>query len=71
MFDGSAPPLDVMSGKPMLYRKIPAGRYALWSIGFDCDDNDGKRGLNRDTSQPEEPTKEGYQGDWVWDFPQR
>ena len=71
MLDGSAPPLDVMSGKPMLYRKIPGGRYAVWSIGFDCEDNDGKRGLNRDTSQPAEPAKEGYQGDWVWDFPQR
>ena len=71
MGDGSAPPLDVMSGKPMLYRKIPGGRYAVWSIGFDCEDNDGKRGLNGDTSQPAEPKKEGYQGDWVWDFPQR
>lgn len=71
MLDGSAPPRDVMSGEAMGYRKISGGKYAVWSVGFDCRDDGGKRGLTPDASEPAEPTKEGYSGDWVWDFPQK
>jgi hypothetical protein len=71
MLDGSAPPMDVMSGKPMLYRRIPGGKYAVWSVGFDCKDNNGKRGVARDKSKPVYHGREGYQGDWVWDFPRQ
>ena len=62
-------PLDVLSAKPIGYRKTPEGRYALWCIGFDGKDDGGKRVL--DDEQPEK-TKlydTSYIGDWVWDFP--
>jgi len=67
--DGKPLPLDVMSDKPMGYRKTPDGKYALWSVGFDRKDDGGKRNL--DQTQPERTkfSDENYYGDWVWDFP--
>ena len=67
--DGKPLPLDVMSDKPMGYRKTPDGKYALWCVGFDRKDDGGKRTL--DQTQPERTkfSDENYSGDWVWDFP--
>jgi hypothetical protein len=56
-------PLDVVSGKPMGYRRTSDGRYALWCIGLDGKDDGGKRGTGGS------PTNPKYSGDWVWDFP--
>ena len=66
--DGKPLPLDVMSDKPMGYRKTPDGKYALWCVGFDQKDDGGKRTL--DQTQPERTkfSDENYSGDWVWDF---
>lgn len=69
--DGKPLPLDVFSSKALGYRKTTDGRYALWCVGFDGEDDGGKRVL--DEKQPEK-TKfhdPGYTGDWVWDFPQK
>ena len=67
--DGKPLPLDIMSDKPMGYRKTPDGKYALWCVGFDRKDDGGKRTL--DQTQPERTkfSDENYSGDWVWDFP--
>jgi hypothetical protein len=63
-------PLDVISGKPMGYRKISDGNYALWCVGFDGKDDGGTRGTsNKDRRINFSDPK--YQGDWVWDFPAR
>lgn len=69
--NGKPLPLDVMNGKPMNYRKTAEGKYALWSVGFDGKDDDGKQVL--DEKKPENtkfhaPT---YTGDWVWAFPEK
>ena len=37
-------PLDVINKKPMGYRTIANGKYALWSVGFDDNADNGKRG---------------------------
>lgn len=57
-------PLDIVSGKPMGYRKTAAGRYVLWCVGFTGKDNGGKRVLEKEYSNFSSPP-----GDWVWDFP--
>jgi len=78
MADVSSPPSDVVDGKPMHYRKTQNAKYALWSVGFDSEDNNGVRGASGDKGDKGEhadpaadPAKEGYLGDWVWDFPSK
>jgi hypothetical protein len=78
MADGSSPPSDVVDGKPMHYRKTQNAKYALWSVGFDSEDNNGVRGASSEKGDKGEhadpaadPAKEGYLGDWVWDFPSK
>jgi hypothetical protein len=68
--NGAPLPLDVLNGKPMNYRKTADGRYALWSIGFDGNDDNGQRGATDQANPPEpHPAAAEYKGDWVWDFP--
>lgn len=69
--DGGPLPLDTFTGKSMSYRKTPGGRYALWSVGFDGEDDGGRRVL--DERQPEKTRfhDASYAGDWVWDFPEK
>jgi hypothetical protein len=69
MADEGLPPPDVVSGKPMHYRKTLDAKYALWSVGFDSEDNPGERGSNGDKGETADPSKEVYLGDWGWDFP--
>jgi len=61
-------PLDVISGKPMGYRKTPDGKYALWCVGFDGKDDGGKRVLDATNPANTRFSDPGYLGDWVWDF---
>ena len=67
--DGRPLPPDVMSGKPMSYRKTANGRYALWSVGFDGKDDGGKRTLDEKKPEDTKFCDAAYVGDWVWDFP--
>ena len=62
-------PPDVISGKPMGYRKTADGRYALWCVGFDGKDDGGKRVLDKDNPERTKFSDPKYSGDWVWDFP--
>ena len=67
--NGKPMPLDIMNGKPMGYRGTTDGKYLLWSVGFDGEDDGGKRTL--DQKQPDNTrfSDAKYSGDWVWDFP--
>jgi hypothetical protein len=60
-------PPDLISGKPMGYRKTPDGRYVLWSVGFDQKDDGGKRNLNPEAKQKKKSDL-SYLGDWVWGY---
>ena len=64
-------PLDVISGKPIKYRKTGNGRYALWCVGFDEKDDGGKRTMDKRRPDLREFTNADYRGDWVWDYPER
>ena len=57
-----------MNGKPMEYRETTDGKYQLWSVGFDGQDDGAKRAV--DGNNPEKPrfSDANYSGDWVWDF---
>jgi hypothetical protein len=58
-------PLDVISGKPMGYRTTANGRYALWCVGLDREDDGGKR-----HHEPMgDPAEKGWKGDWLWTYP--
>ena len=61
----------LFSGKPPGYRKTPDGRYALWSVGFDGEDDGGKRVLDEKRPEKTRFYDPSYAGDWVWDFPVR
>lgn len=68
-WEGKPLPLDPITGKEMGYRKTENGRYALWSAGFDCKDDGGKRNLDSKNPDTIRFHKKEYIGDWVWDFP--
>jgi len=69
--DGKPLPVEVLSGKPMSYRKTPNGRYALWSASFDGIDHGGQRALDKSNPDGTRFWLESYKGDWVWDFPEK
>lgn len=60
---GKPLPIDIVSGKPMGYRKTPDGKYMLWSVGLDRTDDGGKQIERR-----LRPTEKGAKGDWVWSY---
>lgn len=64
-----AVPLDPMDARPMRYQKTTAGRYKLWSLGFDGDDDGGKviPGPKDDRLKPKLKASD-YPGDWVWSY---
>ena len=64
-------PLDILSGKPMGYRKTANGKYALWCVGFTGIDHGGKRILDEQNPERTRFADLKYQGDWVWDYPER
>ena len=60
-----SPPLDVISGEPMKYRRTTDGRFVLYSVGWNEKDDGGKTALDPRTKAPD-----SEQGDWVWpDYP--
>lgn len=65
----AAVPLDVIDGQPMRYARTPAGRYRLWSLGTDADDDGGKV-IPSPTDTPDAPkvNASDYPGDWVWSY---
>jgi len=69
--DGKPLPTEVLSGKPMSYRKTPNGKYALWSASFDGIDHGGQRALDKSNPEGTRFWLESYKGDWVWDFPEK
>lgn len=68
---GKPLPKDILTGKPMSYRKTVNGKYALWSVSFDGKDHGGQRALDKAHPEGTKVWKENYAGDWVWDFPER
>jgi hypothetical protein len=67
--DGKPLPADVMSNKPLGYRKTTEGKYSLWSVGVDGKDHGGKRTLDEKNPENTRFSDTKYVGDWVWDFP--
>jgi len=59
-------PLDPCDGKPQRYRTTPAGRYQLWSVGFDDKDDDGK--VTVGSKGTAKLSKRDYLGDWTWQY---
>ncbi|WP_133793892.1 hypothetical protein [Prosthecobacter fusiformis] len=62
-------PTDLMDGQPMRYSRRPEGRYILWSVGLDKQDDGGeiilepgKRLAAKNFLLPD------YQGDWTWQY---
>ncbi len=62
-------PNDFLSGKAMRYETTPNGRYKLWAVGFDLEDDGGKRILNTQSRKAAQYRLASYEGDWVWDLP--
>ena len=58
----SAVPLDPCNGKPMRYRLMDSGRFVLWSVGFDGQDDEGK------VTAGTKLNKREYVGDWAWQY---
>jgi hypothetical protein len=61
-------PADVISGKPMGYRKTPDGKYALWCFGLEGKDHGGHRALDEKAPTLTKFASATYSGDWVWSF---
>ena len=61
--------LDPCDDKPMRYARSLAGRYKLWSLGFDGED-DGGRVIASPKDEPSHPklNARDYHGDWVWSY---
>jgi hypothetical protein len=62
-------PLDIISGKPMGYRRTSDGRYVLWCVGFTGKDNGGRRVPDKEHPELTRFSAANYTGDWVWDYP--
>ena len=61
--------LDPCDDKPMRYARTPAGRYKLWSLGFDGEDDGGKVIASpQDAPSHPKPSARDYPGDWVWSY---
>ena len=62
---------DPVAGETIRYRKDEAnGRYLLWSVGFDGEDDQGK--ILPEPEEGEDFPKflnSDYEGDWVWKYP--
>jgi hypothetical protein len=54
-------PPDVITGQPMNYRRTPDGRFVLYSVGWNEQDDDGKTVVD-----PHTKALDPEQGDWVW-----
>lgn len=74
-------PNDVIDGAPLRYRLTADGRYQLYSIGWNGQDDDGtfvwpkERAWRRSPTHPPTdgkplafPTPDRWQGDWIWQY---
>jgi hypothetical protein len=58
-------PPDVVDGQPLHYHRTSNGRFILYSVGWNGQDDGGVVGLN------DHGRLDFYQGDWVWQYPQQ
>jgi hypothetical protein len=58
-------PNDPLTGEPFKYRRLEGGRFDLYSVGWNLEDDGGEPGL-RDPN-PEKP--DYRKGDWIWRYP--
>ncbi|MDP1587824.1 MAG: hypothetical protein Q8M07_08790 [Prosthecobacter sp.] len=62
-------PLDPIDDKPMRYRQTDNGRYIIWSIGADREDDNGTPpSAKRNGHLPFVISASDYTGDWVWGY---
>ena len=52
-------PRDVVNGEPLHYQRTPDGRYMIYSVGWDMQDD---HGVSVDYNRSDE------RGDWVWQY---
>ncbi|MDA1277297.1 MAG: hypothetical protein O2960_25090 [Verrucomicrobia bacterium] len=77
-------PLDVVTGKPLIYRRVDGDRFVLYSIGWNEKDDGGlfeseRTGDSGSEPAPSESRKKSSrqkglnleEGDWVWKYPKR
>jgi len=69
--DGKSLPTDILTGKPMGYRTTANGKYALWCVSLNGKDHGGTRVLDKEHPENTKFRKDTYEGDWVWDFPEK
>ena len=60
-------PMDRINSVPLHYAKTEAGRYKIWSMGYDGVDDGGKIDWVGDKSFMEFRKFE-YKGDWTWKY---
>ena len=58
-------PVDAINGGPMKYRRTNAGKFVLYSVGWNQTDDGGTPALTRDSAAKPDFTR----GDWVWRYP--
>lgn len=65
-------PIDFMDGKPLRYRPTPDGHFLLYSVGLNCQDEEGLLVAKSDRPEPASFMRETFvapQGDLVWPQP--
>jgi hypothetical protein len=55
-------PLDVVSRRPLIYRRAQPDRFVLYSVGLNGKDDGGTPALDKNGK----PTPDRAEGDWVW-----
>jgi hypothetical protein len=58
-------PNDPLTGEHLKYRRLEGGRFDLYSVGWNLEDDGGEPGLRN--PNPEKP--DYRKGDWVWRYP--
>jgi hypothetical protein len=70
-------PQDVIGGGPLKYRRTDAGRFILYSIGWNGKDDGGVTAYGTGGSEPRfifgerSGAPRFEEGDWVWRYPQK
>ena len=62
-------PHDIITGKPLKYKRTENGHYAIYSVGWNEKDDGGTAGIKKGESDV--PIRKGEhdvpeEGDWVW-----
>jgi len=61
-------PHDMVNGKPLVYHRAPEGRFVLYSVGWDGQDDAGVPAKTEWDKKKSSWHEE--KGDWVWMYPQ-